>query len=62
MGRVKDLLPDEPTEGAACPMDDCRGTLQFLPVVGCSCHINPPCGACIDNPLTCNVCGEEFKP
>lgn len=34
----------------------CDGTMGFREVEGCSCHISPPCGACVDNPLLCDVC------
>lgn len=43
-------------EGDSCP--ECvEGVLGFEPVRDCSCHINPPCSACVDNPLVCNNCG-----
>lgn len=47
----------EPEEGGPCPEAGCHGRLEFRPVEGCSCHISPPCGACVENPLTCSVCG-----
>jgi hypothetical protein len=39
----------------------CPGTLEsYLDVhgsiPGCSCHISPPCSACVEAPLVCNVC------
>lgn len=49
-------------EGERCnrPMNDagdlCDGTLEYPPVVGCYCHINPPCGACLDRVLECTAC------
>lgn len=46
-------------EGDDCRFNDCNGALTFGPVEGCSCHINPPCGACVDNPLVCDHCGDE---
>lgn len=43
-------------EGSACP--ECwKGTLFFKAEKSCSCHINPPCSACVNAPLTCNRCG-----
>lgn len=27
----------------------------------CSCHINPPCNACVTAPDVCTVCGAEFE-
>jgi hypothetical protein len=47
-------------EGSPCPYG-CGGTLYYPPVTNCSCHINPPCSACISVKLTCNQCGEEFR-
>jgi len=45
-------------EGELCP--ECgEGKLAFLPVENCSCHINPPCNRCVENPLKCTVCGYE---
>lgn len=49
-------------EGDICNRDGCGGVLGYPPVQGCSCHINPPCSACVDNPLTCPVCGWEAEP
>jgi len=53
-------------EGDRCnrPSEDgfaCDGGMFFDAVVNCSCHISPPCGACIDNPLVCSVCGAESE-
>lgn len=45
-------------EGDKCP-DDCGGVLAYPPVENCSCHLHPPCGACVNNPLTCPMCGWE---
>lgn len=43
-------------EGDNCPEPKCDGVLDWEPLVGCSCHINPPCSACTDRRLICNVC------
>jgi hypothetical protein len=45
------------TEGDQCPYAGCKGRMGFQPVENCSCHVNPPCGACVDNPLVCLACG-----
>ena len=37
----------------------CDGTMTLPPVENCSCHISPPCGACVDNVAVCDVCGES---
>ena len=46
-------------EGEACNRDACKGILDVHPVEGCSCHINPPCGACTEPRGFCPVCGWE---
>lgn len=45
-------------EGDACKVDGCDGVYHFPPVENCSCHISPPCGACVDNNLVCDHCLE----
>lgn len=52
MGKVKNLLPDQPEEGIPCPLDDCTGVLELEEVVNCTCHINPPCGSCVDRVIS----------
>jgi hypothetical protein len=42
-------------EGDKCPY--CNGVMHYETVKNYSCHINPPCDACIENPLICNECG-----
>lgn len=57
-------MEDYYEEDDYCPMENCNGTLIFLAPVNCSCHINPPCSVCVNNPLVCNKCGwteEEEK-
>ena len=51
--------PKSLEEGDACPLEDCDGTIIIPPVEGCTCHICPPCSACVNNPLTCDTCGYE---
>ena len=48
-------------EGDTCPKCN-AGKLKYGPVDNCTCHIFPPCSACVDNPLVCDSCGEEFGP
>jgi len=36
----------------------CKGVMHYDDVEGCTCHISPPCGACVNNPVTCDICGE----
>lgn len=41
-------------EGNPCPCADCPGTLYYPKADNCSCHINPPCSACMDVVLACS--------
>jgi hypothetical protein len=49
--------PDEDAPRGYRPRP-CSGTMHYGKVENCSCHINPPCGHCEDNPLVCDTCGE----
>jgi len=40
-------------EGDICGKDGCDGVLGYEPAKNCSCHLNPPCSVCVDNPLVC---------
>ena len=44
-------------EGDKCVHDDCNGVFEYARQNQCSCHISPPCSACVDAPLVCNKCG-----
>lgn len=46
------------SEGDWCP-HCATGRLRFDKVEDCSCHISPPCGSCVNNPLRCDTCGED---
>lgn len=46
-------------EGDKCT--ECNGRMTFPVVENCSCHINAPCSACVENPLTCNTCGWVYE-
>lgn len=48
-------------EGDACPFRNCNGFMGYEQVVDCSCHMNPPCAGCVDNPLVCLVCGSDTE-
>lgn len=48
-------------EDNICGVEGCTGVLGYEPVENCSCHINPPCGNCEDNPLVCLECGRYGK-
>lgn len=49
----------EMEEGDVCPVEGCGGIMGYAKVEDCSCHINPPCSACVDNPLRCLKCEWE---
>ena len=52
------MEPDSFEEGQPCPTAcGCRGVLEYPPVENCSCHLHPPCTACVERVLTCNECG-----
>ena len=44
-------------EGDPCNQPGCTGKMIFHPVENCSCHLFPPCKACVENPLVCSECG-----
>lgn len=46
-------------EGGDCPAPGCSGVLEYSKPENCSCHINPPCGACTSTFLLCPECGWE---
>lgn len=46
-------------EGDPCGVDACTGTLQFELPEDCTCHISPPCSACVDSPLRCTTCERQ---
>lgn len=48
-------------EGETCNRNGCGGTMDWPKVENCSCHISAPCGACENNPLTCDQCGAEVE-
>lgn len=47
-------------EGDKCVHSDCDGVFVYTRQYECSCHISPPCSACVDAPLVCNKCGHYF--
>ena len=55
-------MDDSMNEGDKCTALLCPGVLEWAEVEGCGCHINPPCNACVDNPLVCGECGQEYEP
>lgn len=46
-------------EGDVCPACG-DGKLEYGEVENCSCHLCPPCNACVENPLVCNECGADY--
>jgi len=47
-------------EGSTCPSCGLE-KLHFKDVENCYCLISEPCGACINAPLVCPDCNEEFE-
>lgn len=45
----------ELTEGGSCPI--CGGVIHLQDIENCSCHILPPCSACVSAELECSECG-----
>ena len=43
-------------EGNKCNRDGCDGIIEQADSDGCSCHINPPCSACMNAGVTCPKC------
>ena len=48
-------------EGDVCGRDGCDGVMDWKPAENCSCHVSPPCSACVDAPLWCPECGFEVE-
>lgn len=48
-------------EGDKCPYHDCGGIIELARSGDCTCHIAPPCGACVDSYLRCPRCGADFQ-
>ena len=46
-------------EGERCP--ECGGIAVFK-IVNCSCHISPPCNACVNAMPECEKCGLTEVP
>lgn len=57
---AKKKSPVEPDEGGACP-NGCNAVLELKLPENCSCHIAPPCRACMERPLTCPTCYDEWQ-
>lgn len=44
------------TEGDLCKRNGCCNRISIRPTENCSCHISPPCGACVSAPMECTEC------
>lgn len=44
-------------EGETCGREGCTGELALRAPDNCSCHINPPCSACVTDRTFCPECG-----
>ena len=52
-------MSQDMTEGDPCPQ---CGESTVKEIENCSCHISPPCSACVDALLFCRKCGWEDEP
>lgn len=48
-------------EGDRCNRDGCDGIIVFNEPEGCSCHICPPCSACVNAGSSCPKCGWDER-
>ena len=48
-------------EGETCWRNGCQGVVERASGVGCSCHINPPCGDCTEAREFCPVCDWDAR-
>ena len=46
-------------DGTRCNRNGCEGIIEVVKPENCSCHVNPPCDACVDAKAGCAVCGWE---
>jgi hypothetical protein len=46
-------------EGSVCGRAACAGVIERHEVENCSCHISPPCSACVDTQNFCPECDWE---
>lgn len=51
-----DAFPHGVEAGEVCFRDGCDGEIMEYEKDGCSCHINPPCSACVANRAYCPKC------
>lgn len=47
--------------GDICHRNNCKGVIKEFEVENCSCHINPPCGACTEDRAYCPECDWHGK-
>lgn len=47
--------------GEICWRNGCQGEIDMHPKGDCSCHLNPPCGACTEHREFCPLCGWEAR-
>lgn len=48
-------------DGDKCNRRHCQGVIALHPAGDCSCHINPPCGACTAPRAYCETCDWQEK-
>ena len=48
-------------EGDKCNRDGCDGVIELNNKEICSCHIDPPCSACLNTNKICHKCGWDER-
>lgn len=62
----EEVIADPWEPGQRCTEPGCEGKVQCWVDIyqrqpyECSCHINPPCSACVTAPLVCDTCKTEY--
>lgn len=44
------------SKGEVCRRKDCQGVIDETEKRGCSCHLHPPCSACVEDRAYCPEC------
>ena len=61
MQPFRDPGPFGTEEGDVCRRERCKGVIIIPPPEGCSCHISPPCAACVGVKPYCPKCLWELE-
>lgn len=61
MIRCEGVCEDDRCNREVSPHMHCKGVMERSSERECSCHINPPCGNCVDATYACTLCGFETE-